>query len=208
VKKTARFLVFGFGMVVLAGLVAAFVPNPLRDLVVAKAKAEGYADYSPAQAYDLAKKICAQCHSEERIKKYCERCGPPFIVVVPHMQIFMANYATTKPNLKIMNITQSQASAIVQVWNAVIGNWEGDFREKDVLKMIGGYDVLKTLYETPVEKRPIESALMNRDDLKVGYMAEMKTNRGASGGKPEGVGDNAPESPGRGVREHDAGRGN
>ncbi len=124
------------------------------------------------------------------------------------MQTFMANYRTTKPNLKIMNITQRQASVIVQVWNAVIGNWEGDFREKDVLKMIGDYDVLKTLYETPVEKRPIESALMNREDLKVGYMAEMKKNLGKSGGKPEGVGDREPDSPGRGVREHDAGRDN
>lgn len=66
-KKTARFLVVGFGLVLLAGLGAAFVPNPLREFVVAKAKAEGYADYSPAEAYDLAKKICTQCHSEERI---------------------------------------------------------------------------------------------------------------------------------------------
>lgn len=105
-------------------------------------------------------------------KKYCMRCGPPFIVVVPHMQTFIQNYRVAKPGLKIENITEIQAAVIVQVWNALVGNWEGDFREADIIKMLGDYELLKALYKIPPEKRHIEAALMGRDDLKIGYMAD------------------------------------
>ena len=99
------------------------------------------------------------------------------------MQSFIENYRRTKPGLKVQNITEHQAVAIVQVWNAILGNWEKDFREQDIMKLIGNYDLLKALYKTPIKDRPIESALMNREDLKVGYMAEaMKSQKG--GEKP------------------------
>ena len=144
-------------------------PNPAGHYILSEAKALGFIDYTPAEAHNMAKKICTQCHSDERIRTYCPRCGPPFVVVVPHMQTFIDNYKTTKPDLEFINITEYQAVAIVQVWNALVGNWELDFREQDMIKLIGHYEKLRALYKTPVEQRTIEYALMNRDDLKIGY---------------------------------------
>ncbi len=177
--KTVFFIVIG--LFILFSLGVFFIPNPLARYAIAEAKANGYMQYTPAEAYTLAMQTCTQCHTDERIKKYCQRCGPPFIAVVPHMQSFIDNYRVSKPNLKVHNITESQAVAIVQVWNAIIGNWEKDFREQDIYKLVGNYPHLKALYKIPVKDRPIESALMNRDDLKVGYMADMaKTQKAES----------------------------
>ncbi|VAX15771.1 hypothetical protein MNBD_NITROSPINAE03-1864 [hydrothermal vent metagenome] len=175
----AGLVVLFFG---LAGIV--WIPNPIGKQIISEAKANGYLEYTPKEAYDMAKIICTQCHSEERIKLYCPRCGPPFVAVVPHMLTFIENYRQTKPDLKFIAITEHQAVAIVQVWNALVGNWETDFREQDVLKLIGHYEQLAALYKTPVEKRPIESALMSRDDLKIGHMSGMKEAQ-RNLGKPE-----------------------
>ncbi|MGK7345166.1 MAG: hypothetical protein ACNS63_05095 [Candidatus Nitrospinota bacterium M3_3B_026] len=171
-----RKLGFLIGIAAVAGVAVALVeiPNPVSGYIIKEAKANGYMEYTPVEAYKLAKRICTQCHTEERIKLYCPRCGPPFVAVVPHMQTFIDNYKRTKPNLKLQNITQHQAAAIAQVWNALVGNWEGDFREQDILKLIGHYDVLKELYKTPVEKRSIEYALMKRDELKIGHMTGLE----------------------------------
>lgn len=166
--------VFGGALFLAAGIV--IIPNTAGDYIISEAKAEGYVAYTPAEAHALANRICTQCHSTERIKKYCMRCGPPFIVLVPHMQTFIQNYRVSKPGLKIENITESQAAVIVQVWNATVGNWEGDFREADIMKMLGDYEVLKALYKIPPEKRYIEMALMGRSDLKIGYQADMDKN--------------------------------
>lgn len=164
--------------------------NPVARYVITEAKAIGYIEYTPDEAYDLAMKTCTQCHTTERIKLYCPRCGPPFIAVVPHMQTFIDNYKSAKPGLEFNNITEHQAVVIVQVWNALVGNWEGDFREQDVLKLIGHYDKLKALYKTPVEKRRIEYALMNRDDIKIGHMSNLEGMQ-KNLGKPE----NNPQNP-------------
>ncbi len=172
-KKKLTMVVIVLAVLCIASAGVVYVPNPLGKYLISEAKANGFVAYQPTEAYDMARRICTQCHSDERIKKYCERCGPPFIAVVPHMQSFIENYKTVKPQLKVENITEVQAAAIVQVWNAIIGNWEGDFRKEDILKLIGPYEQLKKLYLTPVEKRPIEMALMGRKDLKIGYMADM-----------------------------------
>lgn len=182
-------LIFLIGLAVVGfSLFALFnFPNPLEEYIVSEAKAHGYIDYTPREAKNLATKICTQCHSLERIKLYCPRCGPPFVAVVPHMQTFIENYKATKPNLKFISITEHQAVAIVQVWNALIGNWELDFREQDMMKLIGHYELLKDLYKTPVEQRKIEYALMSRDDLKIGHMSglmEMQRNLGKSENNP------------------------
>lgn len=161
-------------------------PNPARDATLGLLKANGYIDYTPNEAYKLARRICTQCHSDDRIKLYCPRCGPPFIAVVPHMQGFIQNYKTTKPDLLLENITEAQAVAIAQVWNALVGNWEGDFREKDMEKLVGRYPLLLALYKTPVEKRPIESALAKVDSLKVGHMSGMKEMQKNLGGSEPG----------------------
>lgn len=83
VKKILGSLVIAFGAVffIAAG-----------NHIIGEAKAEGYVAYTPAEAYGLADRICTQCHTAERIKRYCMRCGPPFIVLVPHMQTFIQNY--------------------------------------------------------------------------------------------------------------------
>lgn len=161
-------------------------PNPVGNHFISEAKAYGLMEYKPDEAYHLAMKICTQCHSIERIKLYCPRCGPPFVAVVPHMQVFIENYKSTKPDLKFQNITEHQAVAIVQVWNALVGNWEGDFREKDILKLIGKYPRIAALYKTPPDKRKIESALSQRDDLKVGHMSGMADAQ-KNLGKPENI---------------------
>ena len=74
--------------------------------------------------------------------------------------------------------------AIVQVWNALIGNWESDFREQDILKLIGHYPLLAKLFKTPVEERKIEATLSGQEELKIGHMTglpEMQKDLG----KPE-----------------------
>ncbi len=164
------------------------IPNPVGKYILSQAKAQGYLQYTPAEAYELARSDCTQCHSVERIKMYCPRCGPPFISVVPHMETFIDNFRKAKPNLKFRTMTEHQAVAIVQVWNALVGNWEADFRKQDIMKLIGQYPLLKELYETPVEKRPIEYALSRREDLKMGYRTsqkELQSNKGKTADKPK-----------------------
>lgn len=185
-KKILRLLGTAFGGALLIAVGIMIIPNAARNYIIREAKAEGYVAYTPMEAYALANRICTQCHGAERIKRYCMRCGPPFIVLVPHMQTFIQNYRVAKPGLKIENITESQAAVIVQVWNATVGNWEKDFREADIMKMLGDYEILKALYKIPPEKRYIEMALMERDDLKIGYMADMKKN----GQKPDYIANN------------------
>lgn len=190
-KKLA--LLIGIGVIAAVTIVLIEVPNPLSNYIISEAKANGYLEYTPVEAYKMARKICTQCHSDERIKLYCPRCGPPFIAVVPHMQTFINNYKVTKPDLEFINITEPQAVAIVQVWNALVGNWESDFREQDILKLIGNYDKLVALYKVPPTKRPIESALAERDELKIGHMSgleEMQKDLGKEENNPGGRVDN------------------
>jgi hypothetical protein len=194
---------------VFVALIAAFVvvgvamPNPARDSVLNALKAKGYMDYTPTEAYKLARRICTQCHTDERIKLYCPRCGPPFVAVVPHMQHFIQNYKTTKPDILIENITEVQAVAIVQVWNALVGNWEGDFRARDIERLVGRYPHLMALYKTPVDKRPIETALAKMDSLKIGHMSglkEMQKDLGKPESQKEQVDQQAqPSAPGGGM---------
>ena len=164
------------------------IPNPIGKYIISEAKANGLIEYEPLEAHELANEICTQCHSVERIKLYCPRCGPPFVAVVPHMQVFIQNFQKTKPDLKYRNITETQAVAIAQVWNALVGNWEADFREQDIIKLIGNYDKLIALYKTPIKDRKIEVALAERDDLKIGHMSnleEMQKNLGEPENNPQ-----------------------
>jgi len=189
-KKTILILLVGLTVVGISSFALLNVQNPVGNYILSEAKARGYMEYTPKEAHNLARKICTQCHTDERIKLYCARCGPPFIAVVPHMQTFIDNYRITKPNLNFLSITEYQAVAIVQVWNALVGNWEQDFREQDMLKLIGHYEKLRALYKTPVEQRKIEYALMTRDDLKIGFGSNMEYIQ-RNLGKPE----NNPQNP-------------
>jgi hypothetical protein len=61
----------------------------------------------------------------------------------------------------------------VQVWNALVGNWEGEWRQQDIKRMLGGDLALIHLLETARDKRPIEVAL--RDKTAPGSYKEVQS---------------------------------
>lgn len=158
--KTTKFILMGFfGLVALLGLLIA-TSDSIGELIKEEARAKGYLEYSPLQAKQLAETRCTQCHELERIAKYCMRCGPPFIVVITHMDRLMRQYRDSSPQKKLKGLTKPQQVAVVQVWNALVGNWEADFRKEDMVSMIGERNGhLLALLNTPVEERKIESGL-------------------------------------------------
>lgn len=137
-----------------------FTPNPLGKKIIREAKALGYLPYTPTEAVALAYKRCTNCHTEEKILKYCSRCGPPFIVVVHFMKRYID--IANKQGVKVRQLTDAEAVAITQVWNGLVGNWEGDWQKKDIKKLLSDDEALIRLLETPVEERGIESALRGK----------------------------------------------
>ena len=82
-----------------------------------------------------------------------------------------------KKGKDVKQLTDAEVVAIVQVWNAIIGNWDDDWRKKDIERMLDGDTALLALLATPVEDRPIESAL--RGNLAPGaYKTEYQTGSG------------------------------
>ncbi len=144
--------------VAVTGLV--LVPNPMGDRVLAAAKTRGYLAYTPEEATTLAYARCTKCHGAERMLQYCSRCGPPFVVVAHAMKKYVElsnlNGETIKP------FSDAELAAIVQVWNALIGNWEGEWRQQDIKRMLGSDLALIRLLETSRDERPIEMALRNK----------------------------------------------
>jgi len=66
------------------------------------------------------------------------------------------------PEKNIIALTKPQQVAVVQAWNAMVGNWEKDFQRKDLVTMIGKRnDHLIAIADTPVGKRPIEQGLLH-----------------------------------------------
>lgn len=123
-------------------------------------KAEGYLKYSVEEAVELAHKKCVQCHSIDKTTKYCMRCGPPFVVVVHNMRTLIAK---EKEKYKgIEGIKDGEAVAIVQVWNALVGNWEDSWRKQDLLKLLDNDTALIKIMNTPVAERDIEVALKGK----------------------------------------------
>jgi hypothetical protein len=133
------------------------VPNPLGGKILDEAKYRGYVAYTPDEAVTLAYSRCSSCHSIDKTLKFCATCGPPFIVVSQ----------TMKKYIELMNekgsghrqFSDAELVAITQVWNALVGNWEADWRQKDIAKMLQGDVALIQLAKTPLEERPIEMAL-------------------------------------------------
>jgi hypothetical protein len=159
------------GWIITATLVAAvlsaaavilFVPNPLGGAIITEAKAMGYIAYTPDEAIALAYQRCSTCHTEEKMLKYCSRCGPPFIVVAHFMKKYteITNAQNNAVNLK--QFRDAEIVAIAQAWNALIGNWESDWPEKDLRKLLGKDQALIDLLATPAGQRPIEAALKNK----------------------------------------------
>jgi len=135
------------------------IPNSLGGNIVKEAQAMGYLSYTPEEATELAYQRCSICHTEENILKYCTRCGPPFIVVSHNMKRYIEMSNAQNKDLKLKQFTDAELVAISQVWNALVGNWEGDWPTKDLRKLLDGDEALIRLLDTPVSERYIEAAL-------------------------------------------------
>lgn len=151
-------LLFFIGLSMVGLLI--LVPNPLGKTIIQTAKAKGYLSYTPAEAVTLAYNRCTTCHDEQKIVKYCARCGPPFIVVIHFMRKNVE--IATSQGKNVEPFSDAELVTITQVWNALVGNWESDWPRKDIKKLLRGDRALIHLFETPVEERPIEMALKNK----------------------------------------------
>jgi hypothetical protein len=181
-KKIKILLLVLFSIILLLVLLIA-TPNSLGERIREEARAQGYLEYSPMQAKQLAETRCTQCHQVDRIAKYCSRCGPPFIVVITHMKRLMAQSMERDPGKKILGLTKPQELVVVQAWNAMVGNWEGDFRREDMVSMIGNDNAhLLALLDTPIEKRKIEHGMKEAGVRLKGTYEEVGT---GSAAKPD-----------------------
>jgi hypothetical protein len=135
-------------------------PNPLGRHVLAVAKVKGYLAYTPEEATALAYSRCTTCHGPEKVLEYCSRCGPPFVVVAEAMKKYVE--LTNLDGEKVTPFSDAELTAIVQVWNALVGNWEGDWRQQDIKRMLRGDAALIALAETSRDERPIEMALKDK----------------------------------------------
>ncbi|HUW25117.1 MAG TPA: hypothetical protein VMW07_01170 [Gallionella sp.] len=145
-------------IVVAIGLVA--IPNPLSRQILAEAKYRGYLAYTTDEAVSLAYTRCTTCHPADKMLKYCNRCGPPFVVVTHSMKKYAE--LMNQQGGQFKPFSDAEAVAITQAWNGLVGNWEPDWGSKDVQKLLQGDQALIRLAETPIDKRPIEMALKNK----------------------------------------------
>ena len=147
-------------LAIVAAIGAVAIPNPLGKQILAEAKYRGYLAYTTDEAVTLAYTRCTTCHPADKMLKYCNRCGPPFVVVTHSMKIYME--LLSQKGGEIKPLSDAEAVAITQAWNGLVGNWEPDWGKKDVHKLLQGDQALIRLAETPIEKRPIEMALKNK----------------------------------------------
>jgi hypothetical protein len=156
-----KYLIAGMLFIVLLAMVAVVaIPNPLGGQILAEAKYRGYIDYTSDEAVTLAYTRCSSCHEIEKTLKFCATCGPPFIITVHSMKKYIE--VMNKNGADYKQLSDSELVAIAQVWNALVGNWEHDFRQKDLIKMLQGDVALIKLVKTPKEERPIEVALKGK----------------------------------------------
>ncbi len=151
-------ILFFVGLIGLAAVL--LVPNPIGNGLFKTAKARGYLPYSADEAIAMAYDRCGGCHEDEKILKYCARCGPPFIIVANFMKKYVD--VANSQGASIAPFTNAELSAIIQVWNGLVGNWESDWRQDDLKHLLRGNKIMIKLLETPVEERPIESALKDK----------------------------------------------
>lgn len=153
-------IVWIVGLFIVAVIGVVIVPNPLKAQMLAEAKYRGYLPYTTDEAITLAYNRCTTCHPAEKMLKYCSRCGPPFIVVSQSMKKYTELMNEKGGNFK--PFSDAETIAITQVWNGLVGNWEPDWGMKDIKKLLQGDQALIRLAETPIEQRPIEMALKNK----------------------------------------------
>jgi hypothetical protein len=154
-----KYLIAGV-IVALAAIAVLLIPNSLGSQVISEAKYRGYLDYTPDEAVSLAYTRCSSCHDIEKTLKFCATCGPPFAITIHSMKKYIE--VMNKNGAEYKQFSDSESVAIAQVWNALVGNWEHDFRQKDLIKMLQGDVALIKLVKTPKEERPIEAALKGK----------------------------------------------
>ena len=154
-----KYLIAGV-IVLLAAIAVLLIPNSLGEQVISEAKYRGYLEYTPNEAVTLAYSRCTGCHEIEKTLKFCATCGPPFAITIHSMKKYIE--VMNKNGADYRQFSDSELVAITQVWNALVGNWEHDFRQKDLIKMLQGDVALIKLVKTPKEERPIEAALKGK----------------------------------------------
>lgn len=149
-------------IVILLVLGLALITGGLWDKTGGMLKAAGYIPYTPEEAQELAYTRCIQCHPIDKVTKYCMRCGPPFVVVIHNMKK-LTSLERQKPGREFLKgMTDAEAMAITQVWNALVGNWEDTWREKDLIKLLEGDKAQIRLLKTPKKERMIEVAFQGK----------------------------------------------
>lgn len=154
-----KYLIAGV-VIALAAVAVLLIPNPLGGQIISEAKYRGYLDYTPDEAVTLAYSRCSSCHEIEKTLKFCATCGPPWAITINSMKKYIEVMNNNGADYK--QLSDSESVAISQVWNALVGNWEHDFRQKDLIKMLKGDVALIELVKTPKEERPIEAALKGK----------------------------------------------
>lgn len=151
-------------LVVLSILIAVAIAIILtkKSEIKVHLQAQGYLEYSTDEAITLAYTKCSTCHNSGKITNYCFRCGPPFIVVVHNMRKLLTIEKSKFGNALIPDITDAEAVAITEVWNALLGNWEDTWRKKDMIKMLENDSALINLLNTPLADRTLEQALSGK----------------------------------------------
>src|SRR4030067_3612793 len=92
-----RRILIVIGIILIIGILAAFIPGSYGGKIIEKAKSLGYIEYSPKEAEHLAAMRCSRCHELDKVKKYCFRCGPPLIVVGRNMRAFVLRWGQKLP---------------------------------------------------------------------------------------------------------------
>jgi len=155
--KTRLWMTVFVGVTVATMVGILLTSNPVSARILGEAKVRGYLRYTAEEATALAYSRCTTCHNAEKMLQYCSRCGPPFVVVAHTMKKFVE--LSNQAGEKVTPFSDAELVAITQVWNALVGNWEADWRRQDIVKLLGDDRALLDLAATDLENRPIEMAL-------------------------------------------------
>lgn len=156
-----RFYLLLAGILVILGA-ALLIIGGIKEKGLAYLKSSGYLEYTPFEAQELAYTKCRQCHPIDKVTKYCMRCGPPFIVVTHNMKKLISIEKQKAGTQWIDSMTDAEANAITEVWNAIVGNWEDTWRKEDLKKLLENDSAMIKLLDTPVKWRKIETALKGK----------------------------------------------
>jgi hypothetical protein len=78
------------------------------------------------------------------------------------MRVLLALEKSKPGREGLHDISDTEAATIVQVWNALIGNWEEGWRKEDLITLLEGDAALIDLVSVPPSDRKIEAALFGK----------------------------------------------